>query len=178
MNGAERFFKAVGKGDEATALHCLKGNPSLARAIGAARSPVFNKQASALIMAAELGWEGMVTALLQAGSEVTARGALGGMALHWASWQGHPDIVRHLVAAGSPLEATDTRFACTPFFWAVHGFSYHGDAIRRDQLGAARALLQAGANPDVKNAEGILAVELLTDPADAPMLDLIRKAGE
>jgi len=177
MTPGERFFRAIGKGDEPTAMELLRAHPELAGETGAVSLPIHNCQAPALVMAAELGLDTMAAALLDAGAAVEVRGFLGGMAMHWAAWYGHSGIVERMLKAGSPLEAHDTEFHCTPLFWAAHGFSYRSPAFRRDQLGAARLLLQAGARTDVHNREGTPVLSILEDPADAPMKSLIEEAA-
>jgi ankyrin repeat protein len=64
-------------------------------------------------------------------------------ALHYAAWRAHHDVVRELIARGTPINATDLRGrtalqlavkACVDSYW-----------IRRRKPDSVAALLQAGA---------------------------------
>ena len=64
-----------------------------------------------------------VTALLDAGTLIDARGEAGGTALHWACWKGYADLVKLLIDRGAPLTVLDTEFHATPAGWFHHGTS-------------------------------------------------------
>ena len=53
----------------------------------------------------------------------------------------------------------DAEFGATPLFWAVHGYGPNGPE-KRDQVGAARVLLAAGANARTSNKEVAPRLEL------------------
>ena len=170
-----RFFRSLEKGDFATFTVVLGAHPEWKDATGPAKSVRFNKHAPAIVIAAELGLEEAVKSLISVGADFSARGALGGTALHWAAWFGFAGIVEALLQAGADTLDDATEWHCAPLFWAVHGFSYRGDCLRRDQLQSAKLLLKAGAPPNPTNNEGTTALSLLTEPEDREMISLLIK---
>ena len=170
-----RFFRSLEKGDIETFNGLLSRHPKLANETGPAKSARFNKDAAAITVAAELGLCEAVRELLKAGADLNARGALGGTAIHWAAWFGFADIVELLLKAGADPHDDATQYECAPLFWAVHGFSSRGDCLRRDQLRAAKLLLEAGASPGPTNNDGTTALSLLTEPSELPMKELLER---
>jgi hypothetical protein len=74
-----------------------------------------------------------------------------GTMLHNAALGGHPEIVRLLIAHGSPIELKDVHYHATPLGWALHGWEHrttgrpaepYYDVIR--QLVAAGARVEDG----------------------------------
>jgi hypothetical protein len=49
------------------------------------------------------------------------------------------------VADNADIEARCTEFGATPLFWAVHGYDPNGPKQKKNQVGAARILIQARA---------------------------------
>jgi ankyrin repeat protein len=94
------------------------------------------------------------------GAELEATSIFGSRALHWAAWMGAATTVELLIASGAEIEAKDSRFAATPLFWAVHGYGPNGPSAKRNQVGAARILIKAGANTRTFNKDGLSALEL------------------
>jgi uncharacterized protein len=72
---------------------------------------------------------------------------------------GASGTTEQLVARGAELEMKDAEFRATPLFWAVHGYGPNGPE-KKDQVGAARVLLAAGANARTSNKEGRSASEM------------------
>ncbi len=114
---------------------------------------------SPLIAAASLGAEAVAKHLIDAGADLEARAVFGAGPLHWAAGMGLPATVELLIQRGAELEARSTEFNATPLFWAVFGASPHGPQNTRDPLGAAKVLIDAGANIDTRNKEGMSAIE-------------------
>ena len=126
-----------------------------------------------LIGATSLGAEAVACYLLEQGADPSPVSVFGANALHWAAYMGLPDAVAELLAKGAEIEQPCNEFAATPLFWAAQGFSRHNSTIKRDHLGAARTLLERGANPDVRNVEGVSAVARAADCDDSRMAELI-----
>jgi len=129
---------------------------------------------SPLIGSASLGAEKVSTVLIQAGASLEATAVYNARALHWAAWVGASATVEQLVARGVELEAKDSEFGATPLFWAVHGYGPDGPE-KKDQVGAARILLAAGANARTSNKQGRSALELADTCAARDMYELLKR---
>ena len=100
-------------------------------------------------------------------------GCHGGTALHWAAWCGRDKLVRHLLGAGADIHKLCIDFRSTPLLWAVHGYKFGGGKNRHHQLECVRLLVDAGADKNLPNKEGVFPVQFL-DPEDVDMLKLLR----
>ncbi|HWO26415.1 MAG TPA: ankyrin repeat domain-containing protein [Kofleriaceae bacterium] len=109
-----------------------------------------------------------VERLLAAGASVRTRSQRGMTPLHWAALATErPDdsaaVIERLLAAGAgPIDARD-QWGRTPLFMVVA----RGDAA------AARALLAAGARPDVANEDGVTPRQLAAERADPALRELL-----
>ena len=110
---------------------------------------------SPLIGSASQGAEKVSTVLIEAGAELEAAAVYQARALHWAAWVGSSLTVQQLVSRGVALEVKDSEFSATPLFWAVHGYGPNGPE-KKDQVGAARILLAAGATARRSTRKGAL----------------------
>lgn len=129
---------------------------------------------SPLIGSASLGAEKVSAVLIEAGAALEATSIYQARALHWAAWVGASRTVEQLVARGAELEAKDSEFGATPLFWAVHGYGPNG-TDKKDQVGAARILLAAGANVRTSNKQGRSALELADTCANRDMHELLKR---
>lgn len=128
---------------------------------------------SPLIGSVSLGAEKVSTVLIEAGAELEAASIYDARALHWAAWVGSSLTVQQLVSRGVALEVKDSQFSATPLFWAVHGYGPNGPQ-KRDQVGAARILLAAGANARTFNKEGCSALEMAQTCKSRDMYELLK----
>lgn len=87
----------------------------------------------------------VVRALVAAGASVKVAESSGINLLHWATIANRPAVIPVLVAAGVPLNATDER-GFTPLMYAAT-IDFGDDEVMK-------ALLAAGADRTVRNAEG------------------------
>lgn len=113
-----------------------------------------------LIGAASMGVERVATVLIEAGAALERTSVFGARALHWAAWMGNASTVALLVSRGAAIEARCSKFGATPLFWAVHGYGRDRPTPTRDQVGAARILVDAGARVQTANSHGQSAIEL------------------
>jgi ankyrin repeat protein len=119
--------------------------------------------------AAALGELERVRELLAAdGSLSDARSPDEGTALHFACFFGHPDVARVLVAAGAPLDAV------APAFGAVHPL-HSATASRVGETVAL--LLEAGAEPNARQAGGYTALHAAGKIGDADMVTSLLEHG-
>jgi hypothetical protein len=128
---------------------------------------------SPLIASASLGAERVSSVLIRAGAALEATSLFGARAVHWASWVGAARTVQLLIAHGAEIEARCTEFGATPLFWAVHGYGPNGPRVKRDQIGAARLLLEAGAELDTRNKHGLSVRELASTSERTDMRELL-----
>lgn len=126
---------------------------------GAAINGTYGRE-SPLIASASLGAEKVSKVLVIAGAELEATSIFGARALHWAAWMGAPATVELLIAHGADIDARCQEFEATPLFWAVHGYGPDGPKEKRDQIGVARILINAGAHLNTANKRGLSALEL------------------
>ena len=130
-----------------------------------------------LIAAASLDAERVARVLVESGAELESTALFGARALHWAAWTGASATVRLLLERGARFEVKCSEFGATPLFWAVHGYGPHGPPEKEDQVGAARALIEAGAKVATSNKHGESALTAAQRCAKPDMYELLRDAG-
>jgi ankyrin repeat protein len=130
---------------------------------------------SPLIASASLGAERVSKVLIEAGAELETTSIFGAHALHWAAWMGSPVTVKLLIAHGAQIETKDSEFSATPLFWAVHGYGPHGPEKKKDQVGAAMMLIEAGATARTLNKQGLSALELAKSCNSKDMYELLKR---
>ncbi len=128
---------------------------------------------SPLIASASLGAERVSKVLIEAGADLERTSVYGSRALHWAAWMGASGTVDLLIYRGAQIEAKDSEFGATPLFWAVHGYGPDGAGPKRDQVGAAKRLIDAGADPRTANKRGVTALELAKTCERKEMYELL-----
>jgi ankyrin repeat protein len=132
---------------------------------------------SPLIAAASLGAAKVAKVLNDAGADPERTGLFGARALHWAAWTGEAGIVAQLLARNVEVEPRCTEFGATPLFWAVHGYGPRGPRVKKDQVEAARRLIEAGATIETANKQGISARAMARECARRDMSDLLERVS-
>jgi ankyrin repeat protein len=132
---------------------------------------------SPLIASVSLGAKNAARVLVEAGADLEATSIFGSRALHWAAWTGSPTAVGLLISHGAEIEVKCSEFGATPLFWAVHGYGPSGPKPKKDQVGAARILIEAGARVDTANKHGLSALELSKQCERNDMYDLLCRQG-
>lgn len=107
-----------------------------------------------------------VAALVRAGTDLEARGPVGGTALHWAASNGNAHHVAVLLAAGAPMDARNER-GDTPLHAAA---SARNDAV-------VTALVAAGADIDAQNDTGETPLHLATNSYRPSVIDRLPELG-
>jgi hypothetical protein len=130
-----------------------------------------------LIAAASLGAEKVAKVLNDAGADPERIGLFGARALHWAAWTGEAGIVAQLLARNAEIEPRCTEFGATPLFWAVHGYGPRGPRVKKDQVEAARRLIEAGATTDTANKQGISARAMARECVRRDLSDLLDRVS-
>lgn len=154
----------VGKEVNANEINPVGGEPALVLAVREGSMRVFDALLAhpgtdleakamngntALMMAAFKNNRRAAEALLAKGAKVNRAGWT---ALHYAAAGGSEDIARLLIARKAKLDAVSPRAsgAYTPLMMAA----------REGQPGLVRLLLEGGANPSLKNTEGLTAAQI------------------
>lgn len=100
--------------------------------------------ATALMIAAILGYPRIVGALLNNGANVALVSGKRISALHRSAQSGHVAVTKLLVKAGADLETKSSETGSTPLHLATGGG--HSEV--------ARVLIEAGANPNSRSLNG------------------------
>ncbi len=106
--------------------------------------------AEALSQAVTFGYPDIVKVLIEAGAPARATESSGINLLHWAAIANRPAVIPVLVKAGVPINAKDEN-QFTPLMYAA--------TIDFGDRAVWNALLRAGADPNVRNADGRTATE-------------------
>jgi ankyrin repeat protein len=128
---------------------------------------------SPLIAATSLGAEAVGKLLIDSGANIEATAVFGARPLHWAASMGLPSTVEQLIQQGAELEAKCTEFGGTLLYWAAFGFGPHGPNKKRDPVGSARVLIDAGASVDTTNRQGVSALECARQADSNEMYELL-----
>ncbi len=164
LNDSKTVTEMVGKVVNANEINPLGGEPALVLAVREDAMGVFRALLAypgtdleakamngntALMMAAFKRNKVAAQALLERGAAVNRAGWT---PLHYAAASGDEDIARLLLARKAKVDAVSPRAsgAFTPLMMAA----------REGQEGLARLLLAEGANPRLKNAEGLTAAQI------------------
>jgi ankyrin repeat protein len=141
---------------------------------GAELNGTLNRE-SPLIASTSLGAERVSRVLIKAGADIERTSVYESRALHWAAWMGASATVALLIERGAQIEIKDAEFGSTPLFWAVHGYGPNGTKQKRDQVGAASKLIDAGADPRTTNKWGLTALELAKTCESMQMYELLNR---
>jgi ankyrin repeat protein len=123
---------------------------------------------TALMLASRTGAVPAVTVLLDHGAKVDSKENWHGeTALIWAVGENHPDVIRMLIAHGADMNAPTTHlvwpemkkhFAQVMSKYPSGGLTPLMEAARQNSYEAAEALLQAGANPNLRDPNKLSAM--------------------
>lgn len=164
LNDTKTVQQLVGKTVNPNEINPLGGEPALVLAVREGSMGVFQALLqhpgtdleakamngnTALMMAAYKRNKPAAEALLARGARVNQAGWT---PLHYAAASGDEDIARLLIAKEARLDAVSPKEsgAYTPLMMAA----------REGQQGMARLLLEQGADPRLKNSEGLTAVQI------------------
>lgn len=186
----EDLIKAVEQNDvaEVTALLSRGADPNTADADGT----------TLLMSAARNGNEALIDLLLKMRAKVRGRNRYGDDALLLAAFRGHLDIVRKLVAAGSPIDreegwpplayaAFNGRLEVVRFLLEqeadVDALSDNGTsalmvAARNGHLDVVKLLLKHEADPDIENDAGGTALTWAEAAGNTEIASMMRQAME
>lgn len=134
---------------------------------------------TALMQAGRNGYPDVVAYLLARGAEANRKDGEGSTAL-MQNWD--PEIARMLLRAGAEVDARDAR-GSSVLLRVVQGSlgrSYnfvHRESSPFDMEGTVRVLLDAGADPNVRNEEGRSALDLVREKKQTTIVDLLVAAG-
>ncbi len=136
-----------------------------------------NDGTSALMLAAARGYLDHVRRLLEAGADLALQDDEGLDALQTAIRFGHPQIVDFLLAAGAEVNPYSQEIVIeedrqTPLMLAVR----YG-AARDDGAAIVRALLAAGAEPNLVRANGDTALTIARRLRSRTIIDVLQRHG-
>ncbi|MFY9317284.1 MAG: ankyrin repeat domain-containing protein [Burkholderiales bacterium] len=146
---------AAVQGHEALAKLLIERKADVAR-----RSPAGD---SALMLASLKGHLGIVKLLIERGAPMSHSGWA---PLHYAAFEGRTEVVKYLLEKGAEKDAL-----------APNGYSALLLAMRNGHMEAARELLYADADVNIKGARGETSLSLAKGRNDKELEELIRRAG-
>jgi ankyrin repeat protein len=151
-----------------------------------------------LIASAHVGSLEATTLLVEEGATVNARDHDGRTALMYAAAADAADVVRFLLSQGADANLRDTRHGTALTLASGHslavvqaliesgvdanaqdqfGYSALGMAALADNKGSVRFLLSRGANPDLKQKDGMTVLQTARLTKDADLIRMLKDAG-
>lgn len=103
-----------------------------------------------IVKATQYGAFARVKDLVEAGYNVNQRDSETVTLLHWASINNRKDIMRYFIDKGAEVDAIGGELNATPLHWAT----------RQGHLDAAVLLMNSGADPTLRDAEGCSCIHL------------------
>jgi ankyrin repeat protein len=155
-------------------LAATNRSPSLMTALlehGADASAALPHGETPLMAAARSGDAESIRLLLEAGADPNAKEAsLGETALMWAAAEDHAEAIRVLVAGGANPNLASSALDLAPMNWLqigmvstvlpVGGWPPLLFAARENARAGALALIEAGADPDIRDPDGLTAMNV------------------
>lgn len=138
---------------------------------------------TALMAAAQRGDAAIVGELLERGADVKLKDAQGETALFDAVRYGRLDAVRRLLDAGAnPNDANQRGTAAadsgyTPLMYAVRRGIAGASAPARDWADIVQALLEQGADANLRNARGVTALSIAEEAGNPDAVKLLLAGG-
>uniref|UniRef100_A0A336K7Y1 Palmitoyltransferase n=1 Tax=Culicoides sonorensis TaxID=179676 RepID=A0A336K7Y1_CULSO len=103
-----------------------------------------------IVKATQYGAIARVKELVEAGWDVNQPDAETVTLLHWAAINNRKDLLRYFLDKGAIVDAIGGELQATPLHWAT----------RQGHLGSVVLLMAAGADPSIRDAEGISCIHL------------------
>ncbi|XP_019869510.2 palmitoyltransferase Hip14 isoform X2 [Aethina tumida] len=103
-----------------------------------------------IVKATQYGAYGRVKELVEAGYNVNQRDSETVTLLHWAAINNRKAIIKFFIEKGAEVDAVGGELNATPLHWAT----------RQGHLDAAVILMNAGADPTLRDAEGCSCIHL------------------
>uniref|UniRef100_A0A1L8DY41 Palmitoyltransferase n=1 Tax=Nyssomyia neivai TaxID=330878 RepID=A0A1L8DY41_9DIPT len=103
-----------------------------------------------IVKATQYGAIGRVKELIEAGWDVNQPDSETVTLLHWAAINNRKDIIKYFLEKGAVVDAVGGELNATPLHWAT----------RQGHISAVVLLLSAGADPSIRDAEGVSCIHL------------------
>lgn len=103
-----------------------------------------------IVKATQYGAITRVKELVEAGWDVNQPDTETVSLLHWAAINNRKDIIKYFLDKGATVDAIGGELQATPLHWAT----------RQGHLASVVLLMQAGADPSIRDAEGISCIHL------------------
>jgi palmitoyltransferase ZDHHC13/17 len=120
-----------------------------------------------VVKATQYGAVGRVKELIEAGHDVNEPDSETVTLLHWAAINNRKAIIKYFLEKGAIVDAIGGELAATPLHWAT----------RQGHLGAVLLLVTAGADPNLRDAEGCAAIHLAAQFGHTPVVAFLVTQG-
>lgn len=163
---------------------------------GASIHTQMSDRATPLFVAAQNGHLKLVSHLISLGADINVKRTDGATALWIASQMGHTAVVAELLAHGAEVDST-RHDGATPLFKAAHkgytglvellvkrgaslGLLKNGESALHaaalfDHLSVIKLLLAAGADPQLRNQDGMTPLDLAHEASNTQIVDYLRQ---
>jgi ankyrin repeat protein len=119
------------------------------------------QQDTPLVAAASLYADEVALLYIDHGADIHHQGCAGGTALHWVSYCGRDKVVKRLIEEGAEINKKCIEFQATPLLWAMHGLKEQNPGNHHHQIECIKLLVEAGADKNITNAYGKIAVDYI-----------------
>nr|NP_001071933.1 zinc finger protein [Ciona intestinalis]BAE93338.1 zinc finger protein [Ciona intestinalis] len=120
-----------------------------------------------IVKATQYGIVARCKALIEAGYDVRTHDSDNITLLHWAAINNRLELARYYISLGAVVDVLGGDLMATPLHWA----------IREGHLGMVVLLIQAGADPCLRDAEGCAAIHVAVQCAHTPIVAYLIAKG-
>jgi len=201
LPSVKKFFDAHGRAKPGASLTGSTRFDSTGKRLPCPPQITIDLASDALYLACRNGHAKVVAFLLTQKVNLNFKAYHGGAPLHWAYFSASAPAIQSLLAAGADPAARDDTYRCTPRAFGICVAAHWGrmtllkrslrldptlvnildgratplhEAARAGNAGIIRALLKAGADPTLKDHDGLTPLELAAQQGHVAVVPLLK----